>query len=170
MIWDRVIRRWGVLWVVLLLPCSMGGCPRPEDSLEPNDTPETATPLTIGQAIEGRVVQGNDDVFSVVSGPGQTLLFTMESLGEEEVKCAAFAVRAPGGTVLYEDQNTYCERQGTQPVQVSGAALEEVQGFGYRLRVPAQEQGQYYLTIRELGYVDNIFTYSWQYRLTATVE
>jgi hypothetical protein len=94
----------------------------------------------------------------------------MESLGEEEVECAVFTVGAPTGTILYRDENVFCGRQGTQPIQVSGAALEEVRGFGFRLRVPAQEQGQYYLTIRELGHVDNVFTYSWRYRLTATVE
>lgn len=50
------------------------------------------------------------------------------------------------------------------------SSLEDVQGFGFRLRVPAQEQGAYYLTITELGHVDNVFTYSWRYRLTATTE
>ncbi len=170
MVWNRVMGRWGVLCGVVLLPCSMGGCPRPEDSLEPNDTPETATPLTLGQAVDGRVVQDNDDVFSVVSGPDQILLFTMQSLGEEEAECAAFTVTSPTGTVLYQDENTFCGRQGSQPTQVSGATLEDVQGFGFMLRVPAQEQGAYYLTVRELGHVDNVFTYSWRYRLVATVE
>ena len=163
--------RWlGLSAVILLLPLLLGGCPRPEDDLEPNDTPGTATVLTVGQAVVGRVVQGNPDVFAVTAGPEEIVVFAMESLGEEEADCAAFTVTGPDETVLYQDRNTYCGRYGTEPIVVEGAALEEVPGFGFELRVPAASQGRYVLTVVEKGQVDNIFTFSWQYSITATVE
>jgi hypothetical protein len=149
----------------------MGGCPRAEDGLEPNNTLAMATRLSLGQAVEGRVVQGNPDVFIVAAGPGKTLRFTMDSIGEEEEACAAFLLTAPNGAVLYDDDLSGCNRGGLGgPIAVPGATLNERPGIGYELVAPADLAGDYALTLTELGHADNIFTYSWRYRMTAQQE
>ena len=153
--------------VALLAACS--GCPPvPEDALEPNDTPETATALSPGLPIEARAVQDNLDVFVVEAGPDQTIVFTFEHLGDDN--CAAFTVTAPDSQVLYRDNNSFCGREFTTPTAVEGASLQSTSTGGYILRVPAQLQGEYLLTVDELGEVDNVFDFVWRYRLTAALE
>ena len=161
-------------WVSLIAAGSLGlilyGCPgfpRLEDYLEPNDTIETATQLMLGVPITARVVQGNTDVFTISAGPNETLAFALESLGEED--CAAFNVTGPDSVVLFADQHFFCgDRDFTSPFAVEGAELAtETQG-GYVLSVPADAAGDYYLTINELGEVDNFFDFSWSYHLAVT--
>lgn len=152
------------------LPLWMGGCPRPEDALEPNNTPETATRLVEGQPVEARVVQKNPDVFVIAAGPGQTLVFSLETLGEED--CNFFRVTGPGGAALYEDENTGCGRLGAEPYVQPGGQLDLVGDDleNYVLTIDAATAGDYYLTIIENGAADNLFDFSWRYRLTATIE
>jgi hypothetical protein len=153
--------------VGLLAACS--GCPRvPDDALEPNDTPETATPLNPGQPIEARAVQDDLDVFVVQAGPDQSIVFTFEHLGDDN--CAAFTVTDPDSQVLYQDNNRFCGREFSTPTAVEGASLQSTPAGGSILRVPAVLQGQYLLTVEELGEVDNVFDFVWRYRLTAALE
>lgn len=144
----------------------MGGCPRPDDALEPNDTAETATRLTMGEPIEARVIQDNPDVFVVAAGPGQTLIFDLVSLGEED--CNSFKVVGPGGLTKYEDENHFCGRVGELPIVQPGGKLELLGEGAYRLTIHADAEGDYFLYVWERGHADNIFTYSWHYRLTVS--
>lgn len=159
------------LWVAAIAGLLMaGGCPRPEDSLEPNDTLATATALTLGETVEGRVVQGNADVFTVAS-TGETMLhFELRSRGDEEEACAAFRVTGPDTAILYDDNARSCSRGLDTPLMVPDASLQYTPGVGYDLRVPATQAGTYTLTITELGHADNIFTYSWAYELKVRAE
>lgn len=156
--------------LIAVVPLVVGvcGCPRVDDALEPNDTAQTASPLVLGEPLTARVVQGSPDVFAIAVGPGETLIFTLESLGEEE--CAAFTVTGPSDVLLYADQAGLCSLLGEEEFQVDGASLTPLADFGYELRVPAEIAGDYFLTIVELGQADNIFTFSWHYRLTVNLE
>ena len=161
--------RWLVSLGVCAAACGTTGCrtARPDDALEPNDDLASATRLVAGQAVEGRANQGNPDVFAIQAAAGQTIVLRLESKGNED--CAAFQVTAPSGTVVYEDKGATCTSlERAQPT--ASASLTVVQGFGYELRVTAAETGLYDLTINELGQADNVFPFSWDYRLTATLE
>ncbi len=155
---------------IALLALPMCGCPRfprPEDSLEPNDTTETATALEVGVPVTARVVPGNLDIFKIAAGPGEMLVFALESQGEED--CAAFTVTGPDEAELFADQHLFCgDRDFDAPITAEGAVLDTGTEGRYMLSVPAEVAGDYFLTIKELGQVDNIFDFSWLYRLTAT--
>ena len=157
-----------VVTVSALAGLCVGGCPRPEDGLEPNNSFETATTLIPDVLVEGRVGQGNPDVFAVASTAGQTIVFDLTNLGGED--CAAFTVTAPDATVLYDDGNITCDPFRVPQIQVPGASLQRRGEAGYVLRVPAERQGTYFLTLTERGQADNIFTFSWDYRLVAGLE
>ncbi|HYV46724.1 MAG TPA: hypothetical protein VFA20_17790 [Myxococcaceae bacterium] len=147
---------------------------RPEDALEPNDDLAHATPLTAGQAVQGRANQGNADVFSLqVPEAGKRLLFRLENRGLEN--CPAFTVTGPDRRqVLYRDDWFRCHAvRGSRPQpaeRVEGAALSPTAGSGYELRVPAAAAGPYFLTISEQGEADNLFPLGWDYQLTAELE
>ncbi len=149
---------------------SLGGCPRPDDALEPNNTIASATPLSAGVPVTARVLQSTNDVFSIEASAGQIVLFRMESVGPEV--CPLFTATGPDGTVLYKEPETNCRGFGTiEPeIQVAGSSLTIVQDVAFELRVSADTSGLYFITITEGGYADNIFTFSWDYRLTATLE
>lgn len=159
-----------VVFVIGLLALPLCGCPRfprPEDNLEPNNTRETATELEAGVPVEARAVQGNTDVFRFAAGPGELLIFTLESLGEDD--CAAFTVTGPDDTELFADQHFFCGDRGTEPpFAVDGAELNTGTQGRYVLSVPAEVGGDYFLAINELGEVDNFFDFSWLYSLTVT--
>lgn len=165
----RCARRRPLLLFVLVTLVG-GGCPRPEDRLEPNNTAGQATPLSAGVAVAGRVVQGNPDVFSFLHAGGGSLHFALQTLEQEEERCAAFRVVAPDGQTLYDDNSITCSRGWDAATVAPGASLEYRPGTGYDLRVPAAAAGTYYLTISELGYADNVFTFSWHYRLTVSPQ
>ncbi|MBN1208680.1 MAG: hypothetical protein JXB05_27715 [Myxococcaceae bacterium] len=165
------------MWRTLLpLALLVAACPRgarPDDALEPNDDASQATPLTPGQPVEGRANQDNPDVFSLEAPEGRTIVFQVDSLGLEN--CPAFTVAGPDGALLYEDRHHFCNRGPADAVKAPGVEflLLNVQGHeigGYELRVPAQQTGRYLLTILEQGRVDNLFPFSWDYRLTPRVE
>ncbi len=146
--------------------CLCAGCPAPaDDPLEPNDSAETATPLTAGVPVEGRAVQGNIDVFSVTSTAGREVIFILETIDGED--CGHFTVLDEGGAVLYADGRQGCGRVSPAAVQVEGAGLAVSAEGTYRLTVPAQSGRTYYLLIRELPYADNLVPNAWDYRLTA---
>jgi len=150
-----------------LLLCGCPRFPRSEDSLEPNDTRDTATTLEVGVPITARAVQGDPDVFRYTAGPGELLIFTLESLGEED--CPAFIVTGPDDTELLADQHFFCgDRSFDPPFLVNGASLNTEMEGRYVLSVPTDAGGDYFLTINELGEVDNFFDFSWLYRLTVT--
>ncbi len=150
-----------------LLLCGCPRFPRMEDGFEPNDTREMATTLEVGVPITARAVQGNPDVFKFMADPGELLIFTLESLGEED--CVAFTVTGPDGTELFADQHFFCGDRGFEPpLTVNGVGLNMGMEDRYVLSVPADAGGDYFLTINELGEVDNLFDFSWLYRLTVT--
>ena len=159
----------------LLMLALIAGCPlRPaDDALEPNDTAEQATPISLGQTVSARAVQNNPDLFSVIvppatpSTPTGSLEFVIEPRGG--VDCPSFVVTGPDGTLLYQDTNYYCGRQYSPPVTVDGASLTIQPGIAYRVRVPVTTPGAYLLTINERGEVDNVFDYYWDYQLTANL-
>ena len=148
----------------------LGGCPRPDDSFEPNDTLATATPLEPGVPITASVAQSTQDVFAIEASVGQTVLFRIESL-EFEV-CPLFSAAGPDGTILYEEPLTRCRHfDPIEPtVQVEGSSLTIIRDEAFELRVPATSDGLYFITILEGGEADNIFDFNWSYRLTATFE
>jgi hypothetical protein len=152
---------------------AIAGCPRvDDDALEPNDSPDQATMLSLDTPLTARAVQDNPDVFAIdiQVGGGTTLSelqFEFETLGGDE--CATFAVTAPDGVTLYRDTNPFCSRAFYNPEKVPAAMLDFRPGEGYTLTVPAQISGRYALTVNENGQVDNVFDYFWDYRLTATL-
>lgn len=158
----------GLLAIALTL--SLGGCPRPDDALEPNNTIASATPLTAGVPVTARVLQSTNDVFSIEASAGQVVLFRMESLGPEV--CPLFTATGPDGTVLYQEPATLCRGFGTvEPeTQVAGSSLTIVPNLAFELRVPVDTSGLYFITITEGSQADNIFRFSWDYRLTATLD
>ncbi|WP_204494003.1 hypothetical protein [Archangium primigenium] len=159
--------------LVLLL---LAGCPRGtrlDDAFEPNDDASQATPLTPGTPIEARANQGNPDVFALEAPEARTLVFRMESLGQDN--CPAFTVNGPDGGLLYEDRHRFCSRGPDEAWKAPGVELLllDVRGYQigtYELRVPTARAGRYLLTILEQGRVDNTVPFSWDYRLTARVE
>ncbi|UCH50729.1 MAG: hypothetical protein JSV54_06850, partial [Chloroflexota bacterium] len=99
----------------------------------------------------------------------KTIVFSMQSLGGED--CAAFTVSGPNGEILYRDSGSFCSSKGDYPaVKAEGVEFRMVEEFGYEISVPANVAGAYYLQIYERSQADNIFPFSWDYRLTATIE
>lgn len=162
-------------YVLLILGLSLVhtcGCPRPaDDQYEPNDTPETATTLTPGEPIEARVVQDTTDVFSITAAGGTRITFHLEARAGED--CVDFRVLGPDGNTLYDDGRLrhQCGSERDPVAQALGVELIQLPDRGgYRLTIPIVTSGEYLLTLRELGYADNIPTYAWDYRLTAAIE
>jgi hypothetical protein len=149
---------------------SMGGCPRPDDGFEPNDMVETATPLAAGVPVVARSTQFNPDWFSIEAKAGQTVAFLAESLDFEV--CPLFSAAGPDGTILYQEPLYSCRDFEPVPpdVQAEGVTLTIVPDVSFELRIPAYVDGLYYLSITEGAHADNVFTYSWEYRLIATLE
>ncbi|MBU2572664.1 MAG: hypothetical protein KKH28_01120 [Elusimicrobia bacterium] len=150
----------------LLLPSA--GC-RYNDAFEPNDTYETATPVMAGVEILATVGQDNPDVFSIEAPAGKTIIFKLSHRGHED--CPEFTVQGPNETTLYQEQHGFC---GDPPwmaeTQAKGVLVSGKRGSGYELRIPAGEAGKYYLRIQERKQADNLFSYSWDYSLTALIE
>lgn len=144
------------------------GC-RTNDPLEPNDTWETATPLISGVEVQATVGQDNQDVFAIEAPAGKTVVFKLTGRGHED--CPEFTVMGPKEQVLYQDQRAFCGDPALMAqTQAKGVAVSGKKGSGYELRVPAAEAGKYYLQIQERKKPDNMFSYSWDYSLTARVE
>ena len=149
----------------LLLP--LAGC-RHDDVLEPNDTDEAATPLTIGAEALATAMQGNLDVFSVESPAGRTLVFRLRSRGHED--CPEFTVLGPKETMVYEDHEGSCTDPWKAKTKAAGVSATGGRSSGYELRIAVKEAGKYFLRIRERGQADNPFAFSWDYGLTASIE
>jgi len=149
---------------------SMGGCPRPDDAFEPNDTIATATVLTLDEALVGVASQFNNDVFSVEVSAGDALLFKVESLDHDV--CPLFTLSAPDETVLYAEPSVFCRNfeEVVPETQVGDASLTILPDQAFEIRVTAEQDGPYYLTIFEGSHADNLFTFSWNYQITASVE
>jgi hypothetical protein len=149
----------------------LAGCPQPpDDSLEPNDSPQTATILALEQPVQARAVQDNVDVFAITVEPGfpsanRSLQLELTTLSGTE--CPAFTLTGPDGGILYQDTNRFCSRTGATPMSVPGALLEIRLGQGFTLRAPAAQAGIYHLTIEEKGYADNVIDTVWSYELVA---
>lgn len=168
---EETSRRLGMICLLTIASTfSLGGCPRPDDGFEPNDTIASATVLTAGVPVTARVLQSTNDVFSIEASAGETVLFRMESLAPEV--CPLFTATGPDGTILYKEPETYCRdfRTIEPEIQVDGSSLTIVRDVAFELRVPAAISGPYFITIFEGGHADNVFTYSWDYRLTATLD
>ncbi len=158
-----------LIGIAILSVCLLGGCPPPEDdSLEPNDSRIAATPLALDVPVTARGVQGNPDVFAISVESGGALVFTVEDLDGQN--CPGFTVTFSDGTVLYADGLFSCSPFRSPTVQVARAALVTTADGVYRLTVPADWAGTYYLEIQELPYADNLVPNGWDYRLTATVS
>lgn len=156
--------------VITLGMCLGTGCPRPDDTFEPNDTIATATPLEPGVPITASVAQRNIDVFGVEAMAGQTVLFRIEDLDFEV--CPIFSAANSDGTILYEEPVMLCRGFASidPTIQVEGSSLTIIQNEAFELRIPAATDGRYFISIYEGGMADNIFTFNWSYRLTATFE
>ncbi len=150
--------------LILLSSCNR----RPDDALEPNDTPAQATAITVGVSIEARANQSNPDVFKIDVAENQTLTFELESLGLEE--CPKFILTGPNGVLYADALPTSCHRMVSPDIHEEDVDFEVIERFGYRLRTKAKVAGIYYLTIIEGSQADNIFPFSWDYRLKAIVE
>ena len=169
---EEKYHRVGMLGLVTIAATFLlGGCPRLDDGLEPNDTIASATVLTAGVPLTARVLQSTNDVFSIEASAGDTVLFRMESLGSAEV-CPLFTVTGPDGTILYREPVTLCRGFGTidPEIQVNGSSLTIVPGIAFELRVPADMSGPYFIAIYEGAQADNIFAFSWDYQITATLD
>jgi len=156
-------------WAILLTILSCTGCveQRPDDALEPNDTLEDATEITIGIPIEARANQGNSDVFKIEVDADEILSIDLVSLGKEN--CPGFTLIDPSAQVLFKDASARCRRIG-QP-EIHDAAVEfQINGEDYFFQTETTVSGYYYFTITEGRDADNILSYSWDYRLTVTVE
>ena len=144
------------------------GCPRSEDALEPNDTRETATRLQVGIPVEGRAVEHNPDVFVVTVPAGSTsLMFDLDSRSDDE-PCATFRVIHPSGRALWEEDEGSCPHG--RPQRVGEVTLTIPREGSYRITVPIDAPGDYSLRIDEQGQADNLFSFSWDYRLTALIR
>jgi Ca-activated chloride channel family protein len=75
-------------------------CPRTEDAFEPNDTPETARALTLGEPIKGRLCPVNDDHFALPLLPGQGVIVGAKTKVEVGGKDIELDVLGPDGAVL----------------------------------------------------------------------
>ncbi len=167
--------RKSVLCMLTILALSLVGTlgcrhfTRPDDALEPNDDPKHATILTAGQAVIARANQWNADVFVFSSEGKETIIFSIESLGGED--CAAFTITGPNDEILYQDSGNLCSSKGDYPaVKAEGVQFRGVEDFGYEINVPANIAGAYYLQIQERSQADNIFPFSWDYRLTVSIK
>jgi hypothetical protein len=159
--------------VGLLSGSLAGACscnePRPDDGLEPNDDFEHATRLTPGMPIEGRANQDDPDVFAVEAGPDEVLLFVLEDRGYEN--CPTFLLHDPAGhELLGQDLASNCGVSLAETRLEPGVELRELDDGGYEIQAPAVAAGDYFLTITEDGEADNIAPFSWDYRVTVTVE
>ncbi len=150
--------------MILLSSCNR----RPDDSLEPNDTLAQATELIMGVPIEARANQSNPDVFKIEVTENRTLTFELESLGLEV--CPKFILTGPKGVLYADALPTSCSRIGLPDIHEEDVDFEIIERFGYLLRTKAKVAGTYYLTIIEGSHADNIFPYSWDYRLTAITD
>lgn len=148
---------------------AIAGCKkaRPDDALEPNNNFQSATVLTAGQTLTGRANQGNVDVFAFKSEARRLIVFSLQSIGMED--CAAFTVTAPDGGILYQDSDSFCDKTRERAVRAAGVRFAKVKDFGYEIRVPAETAGTYFLSINERGRADNIYPFSWDYRIKADV-
>jgi len=142
---------------------------RPDDTFEPNDDMQHATKITVGQVVIARANQWNADVFVFSSEGKGTIVFSMQSLGGED--CAAFTVTGPNNVVLYQDSGSFCSSKGDYPAVIGeGVEFKKLEDSGYEINVSANRAGTYYLQIYERSQADNIFPFSWDYRLTAKVK
>jgi hypothetical protein len=154
----------------LLAAClvlASAGC-RKDDALEPNDTYETATLLQSGNEALATAYQNNPDVFSIEVPAGGTLVFKLSSRGHED--CPEFVVLGPKEDTLYQDEEGLCTDPWKAKVQKPGVSASGGRGAGYEFRISAKEAGKYYLRIQERRQADNLFGYSWDYSLTASLE
>jgi len=151
---------------LLLLALAACRAPRPDDAFEPNDDLEHATLLALDAPVAARANQGNPDVFAVDVLAGATLVFRAESLGLEE--CAGFTATGPDGTVLFRVA-AGCDASREPLVRAAGVEVEHTDEL-FVLALPAVTGGLHYLTILEGAESDNLFDFSWDYRLTASVR
>lgn len=163
----RIIRTAAVICgFCLLMP--LAGC-RFNDKFEPNDTYETATPLTSGNEVPATVGQDNPDIFSIEAPAGKTAVFRLRPIAHED--CPQFTVMGPGEKTLYQDKQAFC---GAPPwmaqTKADGVVVSGTKGSVYELRVPAAEAGRYFLKVQERKQADNVFSFSLDYSLTAHIE
>jgi len=150
----------------LALP-AVAACPgaRPDDDLEPNDSFEQATRLTLGSPVEARANQDDPDVFVVTAGGG-LLGFYLDDRGLEN--CPVFQVHDAARVELVGQDPTHnCGPDGTR--LAGGATFAAGADGGYLISVPVAATADVYLTILEDSEADNLAPFSWDYRLTATV-
>lgn len=151
--------------LILISSCT----PREDDKLEPNDTKKQATLIHIGKPIKARANQRNPDFFKIHVKQGKLLQFELKSLGLED--CPKFRLIDPNNRILYSDKRLYaCGRMQGPGTELEGTRFEVISGFGYKLQTKIEHFGFYYLIVTEGGHADNIFPYSWDYELKATVK
>ncbi len=153
--------------LLLALAGCRSACMRDDDSLEANDWLDEATPMRLGEPIEARANEGDPDAFVVEVPAGRTLVWEATHRGKENN--AGFDLYGPGFARI--------EWERADAGAFAGATFEGVtnpdkhwQYATYRFRVTPTREGRYYMIITEHGQADNMLPFSWDYRLTATLE
>lgn len=154
--------------LLLALTLAAAACrnTRPDDAFEPNDTLAEATPLTVGEAVVARANQGDPDVFVVQVPADRRLHVRVESLGLEE--CAGFRLQGPGGELLYHLPEG-CDFGRTPKVQAGGVTGTHTKEL-LELELTPTVAGAYAFTVLEGAQADNLFDFSWDYRLTVDLR
>jgi len=156
-------------WAILLTFLSCTGCvdQLSDDALEPNDTIEDATEITAGIPIDARANQGNSDVFKFEVDAEEILSIDVVSRGKDN--CPGFSLIDSNELVLFKDARARCLRIG-QPDIHDPTVEFQINDEDYFFQTKTTTSGYYYFTITEGRDADNIFPYSWDYRLTVTLE
>lgn len=106
------------------------GCARIEDKFEPNDTPDAARALTIGQPAQGRLCPLNDDYFAVALQPGQGIAAKVKAKIDAGADHVELDILDPEGRVVasgrkakegYAVRMPFAVGMGTYVVRVRGS-------------------------------------------------
>jgi Ca-activated chloride channel family protein len=130
------------------------GCARIEDKFEPNDTPQQARAIPIGQPVKGRLCPLNDDNFAVMLQPEQGLVVHLKpkvDIGSDKVE---LEVLDPTGKVVAQGRSgkdgmtarmAYAAEAGAYVVQVRGG-LDTEADYDLALEVlpPCRERDDRY--------------------------
>ncbi len=129
-------------------------CQRIEDKFEPNDTPQQARAIPIGQPVKGRLCPVNDDYFSVMMQPEQGLVVHAKAkvdIGTDKIE---LEVLDPSGNVVAHGRPgkdgltarlAYAQEAGAYVVQVRGGIDTEADyDLGVEVLPPCRERDDRY--------------------------
>ncbi|MSP91521.1 MAG: VWA domain-containing protein [Myxococcales bacterium] len=119
-------------------------CPRVEDRYEPNDAPESAKAITLGEPIKGRLCPVNDDHFAVPLAPGQGLLAAVKPKVEAGSDRVELAILAPDGSEVAHG------RVGKEGLLARLPAARAAGTYVVRLRGAIDTEADYELAVQVL--------------------